>query len=46
MSWNLLSDHTRNGQSMTKYKKFIEDDAKKCAEALGIKIPKKRTDRR
>ncbi len=46
ITWNLISDHTRNGQSNTKYRNFILEDAKKCAKALGIKIPKKKMDRR
>jgi hypothetical protein len=45
-SWNLLSDHTRNGQSNSKYRTYIINDAKKCAKDLGIKIPKKKMDRR
>lgn len=46
ISWNLTSDHTRNGQSNTKLRNFIIEDAKKCAKALGMKIPKKKMDRR
>jgi len=46
ITWNLISDHTRNGQSNTKFRNFIIEDAKKCARELRIKIPKKKMDRR
>ncbi len=45
-TWNLTSDHTRNGQLNTKLRNFKIEDAKKCAKELGIKIPKKKMDRR
>lgn len=45
-TWNLRSDHNRDGQSLIKYRNFIIEDAKKCAKSLGIKIPKKKMDRR
>lgn len=45
-TWNLTGDHTRNGQLNSKLRNFKIQDAKKCAKDLGIKIPKKKMDRR
>ena len=46
ITWNLLSDHIRNEQENFRVKNSVIDDAKKCARKLGIKIPKKKMDRR
>jgi hypothetical protein len=46
ITWNLSSDHSRNGRLNSDYRDFIINDAKKCARALKIKIPKKKMDRR
>ena len=46
ITWKLSSDHGRNGQLNTKLRNYLLEDAKKCARALGIKIPKKKMDRR
>jgi len=46
ITWNLTGDHTRNGQLTKKLRDHKIADAKKCAKELGIKIPKKKMDRR
>lgn len=46
ITWNLPSDHIRNEQLNFKWKNHIINDAKKNAKALGVKIPKKKMDRR
>jgi len=46
ITWNLVSDHMRNEQENRRLKDSIINDAKKCAEKLGIKIPKKKMKRR
>lgn len=46
ITWHLGSDHTRNGQHTKKLRDHKIKEAKKCAEALGITIPKRKMDRR
>lgn len=46
VTWNLISDHGRNGQLTKKLRDHKIEDAKKNARELGIKIPKKKMDRR
>jgi hypothetical protein len=46
ITWHIDSDHTRNGQLLKKMRDLKIETAKKDARALGIKIPKKKMDRR
>jgi hypothetical protein len=46
ITWNISSDHGRNGQLNKKLRDYKIADAKKCAKELGISIPRKKMDRR